>query len=109
MKLPGAERALVDIAKIRDYSLNFVHKEGKHKARVFASALDLTEDDADWLRKILLDVVRQHDCQLGRSTAFGQRYIVDFPLARGSKQARVRSVWNIRPGENIPRLVTCYV
>ena len=109
MKVPGAERAFVDIAKIRDYSLNSAHKEGKHKARVFAAALDLTEDDADWLRQILLDVVRQHDCQLGRKTTFGQRYIVDFPLARAEKRARVRSVWNIRPNENIPRLVTCYV
>ena len=109
MKLPGAERAFVDIAKIRDDSLNSVHKEGKHKARVFAAALDLTEDDADWLRQTLLDVVRQQDCQLGRKTPFGQRYIVDFPLARAGKRARVRSVWNIRPNENIPRLVTCYV
>jgi hypothetical protein len=109
MKVPGAELAFVDIAKIRDYSLNSNHREGKHKARVFAAALDLTEDDADWLRQILLDAVRQHNCQLGRNTPFGQRYIVDFPLARTGKQVRVRSVWNIRPAENIPRLVTCYV
>jgi hypothetical protein len=109
MRLPGAERAFVDIAKIHGYSLNSVHREGKHKARVFAAALDLTEDDADWLRLILLDGVRQHDCQLGRKTPFGQRYIVDFPVARANKRARVRSVWNIRPDENIPRLVTCYV
>ena len=109
MKLPGAERAFVDIAKLRDYSLNSAHKEGKHKARVFASALDLTENDADWLRQILMDVVRQQDCQLGRKTSFGQRYIIDFPLARDDKRARLRSVWNIRPDEDFPRLVTCYV
>jgi len=109
MKLPGAEQAFVDIAKLRDYSLNSIHKEGKHKARVFAATLDLTEDDAGWLRQILLDVVRQDDCQLGRKTSFGQRYIVDFSLTRANKQARVRSVWNIRPAEKFPRLVTCYV
>jgi hypothetical protein len=32
---------------LRDYSLDVVHKEGKHKARVFASALGLTRNDAD--------------------------------------------------------------
>lgn len=30
---------MVDIAKLRDYCLNPLHDEGKHKARVFASAL----------------------------------------------------------------------
>jgi hypothetical protein len=109
MKLPGAEQAFVDIAKLRDYSLNSAHREGKHKARVFAAALDLTEEDAEWLRLILLDVVSRQDCQLGRKTLFGQRYVVDFSLARGEKRARLRSVWNVRPTEDFPRLVTCYV
>jgi hypothetical protein len=109
MKVPGAERAFVDIAKLRDYSLNSIHKEGRHKARVFAAALDLAEEDAEWLRQILLEVVCQHDCQLGRRTEFGQRYVVDFALAQAGRRAQVRSVWNIRPEEDFPRLITCYV
>jgi hypothetical protein len=51
MKLPNAERAVVDIAKLQDYSLNPAHDVGKHKARVFRSALGLTISDADWLRE----------------------------------------------------------
>jgi hypothetical protein len=39
MKLPNAGQAIVDIAKLRDYSLSPTHEEGKHKARVFAAAL----------------------------------------------------------------------
>jgi hypothetical protein len=35
MKLPNAEKAVVDIVKLRDYSLNPHHPEGKHKARAF--------------------------------------------------------------------------
>ena len=35
------------MAKLRDYSLDPVHSKGKHKARVFASALGLTRNDAD--------------------------------------------------------------
>jgi hypothetical protein len=109
MKLPNAGRAIVEIAKLRDYSLDVVHKEGKHKARVFASALGLTRNDADWLREQLLAVARTHDCRLGRKTEHGQRYVLDFTLNRGGKSALVKSVWNVRPAEDFPRLVTCFV
>jgi hypothetical protein len=109
MKVPNPEQAVVDIAKLRDYSLSPTHKEGKHKARVFAAALGLAEEDADWLRSVLLEAVQEYDCVLGRKTSFGQRYIVDFPVTRADQRAQVRSVWNVRPGETVPRLVTCYV
>jgi hypothetical protein len=91
MKLPNADRAFVDIAKLRDYSLNAEHKEGKHKARVFAAALGLAIDDAEWLREKLLKIAKSGDCRLGRKTA------------------RLRSVWIVRTEEAHPRLVTCYV
>lgn len=41
MKLPNSEKAFVDIAKLRDYSLNPEHESGGHKARVFRAALGL--------------------------------------------------------------------
>jgi hypothetical protein len=109
MKLPNAERAFVDIAKLRDYSLNAEHKEGKHKARVFAAALGLGIDDAEWLQKKLLDVAQSDDCRLGRRTESGHRYLIDFELSREGKSARLRSVWIVRTEEDHPRLVTCYV
>ena len=109
MKLPNAEQAIVDIAKLRDYSLDAAHEEGKHKARVFAAALDMDQDDADWLRTMLLAAALRYDCVPGRNTPFGQRYVLDFPLTKSPHEARVRSVWNVRPGETAPRLVTCYV
>ncbi len=95
MNVPNADRAAVDIAKLRDYSLSPTHKEGKHKARVFAAALRITEEDADWLRSVLLEAVRRQDCVLGRKTSFGQRYIVDFPVTKADKRAQVRRVWNV--------------
>ncbi len=109
MKLPNAEQAIVVIAKLRDYSLDAMHEEGKHKACVFAAALGIGADDADWLRESLLDAALCHECVRGRNTAFGQRYVLDFPLAKDGLEARVRSVWNVRPGETVPRLITCYV
>ena len=64
MKIPNAERAVVDIRKLRDYCLNPAHDEGKHKARLFV-ALGMTANDAEDLRDILLQVVKAHDAQLG--------------------------------------------
>jgi hypothetical protein len=109
MKLPNPEQAFVDIAKLRDYSLNPSHKEGRHKARVFASVLGLGLADAGWLREQLMAAARQYDCQVWKKTEHGQRYLIDFTLTRQEKTARLRSVWNVRPAENFPRLITCYV
>jgi hypothetical protein len=109
MKLPNAECAFVDIAKLRDYSLNPEHKEGKHKARVFAASLGLGIEDAEWLRNKLLEIAKIENCRLGRKTEYGQRYLIDFDVSHGAKSTRLRSSWIVRTGENVPRLVTCYV
>lgn len=52
MKPPNREYAIVEIDKIAGYCLNPEHPEGKHKARVFKSALDLNLDDAEELQAI---------------------------------------------------------
>ena len=99
----------MDLAKLRDYALDPVHEEGKHKARVFAAALGISRHDADWLRNQLLLAARNSDCTLGGKTEHGQRYVIDFDLTIRGQTARLRSAWNIRPAEDFPRLVTCYV
>ena len=55
MKLPNAENAFVDVAKLRDYSLNPNHPEGKHKARAFLEKLGLERKDAELLCQSILD------------------------------------------------------
>ena len=109
MKLPNAERAFIDLAKLRDYSLSATHPEGKHKARVFAAALGIAATDAEWLGEQLLAAVLREECALGRKTEFGQRYSVDVSVQHGERQARIRSAWIIRQHEQFPRLVSCYV
>ncbi|HKH48502.1 MAG TPA: adhesin, partial [Thermoanaerobaculia bacterium] len=37
MKLPGADRAIVDEAKVRDYLLSSEHPVGRFKAAFFAN------------------------------------------------------------------------
>ncbi len=79
MQIPGAEHAIVDIRKIRDYCLNPRHDEGKHKARLFA-AVGIMVDDAEALRELLLQGVKVYDAHEGRRDAYGQRYNVDVPI-----------------------------
>ena len=58
MKLPNGERAIADIAKLRDYCLCLDHYRGRHKARVFAAALGLAAGEAEELRDALLETAR---------------------------------------------------
>ena len=108
MKVPNAEKAFVDIRKLRDYALNPTHRVGKHKARLFAALLGMSIDDAEELRDLLLQVARTHDAEMGEKDEHGQRYRIDFSLTWRGKQATIRSAWNARPDEDFPRLVTCY-
>lgn len=106
--LPHAEKAVVDIRKLRDYCLNPEHDDGKHKARLFLSSLGMTADNAEELRQILLEVVKTREVRLGRQDEFGQRYTLDFPLEWQNRSATLRSGWIIENGSEIPRLTTCY-
>jgi len=108
MIIPNAERAVVDIRKLRDYCLNPTHDEGKHKARLFVVALAMTRDDAEDLRDMLLQAVKTHDARLGRRDEHGQRYVVDFVLAWQGKRAMIRSSWIVEHGSDTPRLTSCY-
>jgi hypothetical protein len=109
MKLPGGDRAIVDIAKLRDYCLNSAHPRGRHKARVFASALGMTTADAEFLRGRLLRAARDGSATPGDSDEHGERYTVDFGLEWGGRQAVVRSAWIVGRGDRDPRLTSCFV
>lgn len=87
---------IVEIDKIAGYSLNPKHPEGKHKARVFKSALGLNLDDAEELQVILLQAVANYDAIPGKRNLYGQKYIIDFPLNRSDKQAIIQSIWIVR-------------
>lgn len=109
MKLPNVEQAVVDIGKLRDYSLNLAHDTGKHKARKFLAALNMSANDAKDLREVLLRIVNTHEAELFTTDDYGQRYRIDFVLEWKGKSALVRSGWIIEHGSEIPRLTSCYV
>jgi hypothetical protein len=103
---PNVDRAVVDIAKLRDYCLNPNHEDGKHKARVFASALGLRQGDADWLRVRLLEAAAHEQAIMILKNRFGTLYVIDFLLTTSSRSAVVRSCWVVRIREDFPRLTT---
>ncbi|HKS97261.1 MAG TPA: hypothetical protein VJV74_14145 [Terriglobia bacterium] len=109
MKLPNGERALVDIAKLRDYCLNEHHPRGRHKARVFAAALGLRAADAWLLREALLRAAVDDEAAPGEEDEYGQRYVVDFVMAGPGGRATVRSNWIVFTTGGYPRLTSCYV
>jgi hypothetical protein len=110
MKLPNGARAVVDIEKLRDYCLSTQHPEGRHKARVFLSALGITSADADRLRDFLLAAASKNDeITMTGADKYGCRYSFDLVVTWGSREAFVRSAWIIKTGEDFPRLVSCYV
>ena len=90
-------------AKLTHYWLNPVHPHGRHKARVFASALGMAQRDVDRLRGAFLAAARE-EATLGVRDAYGQRYVLDFLMDGLSGQAMVRSSWIVLTGEDFPRL-----
>ncbi len=109
MKLPNADRAVVEIEKLRDYCLSTSHPRGRHKARVFVSALGITANDAEELRQAILSAIITEEAIQAEHDEYGQRYVVDFSMKRQGKEAFVRSSWIVRHGEDYPRLTSCYV
>lgn len=110
MKLPSGEAAIVDRQKLVDYCLNPEHPRGKHKARVFATALGFTAENADQLRALLLAAAATEDAQPAASDRYGDRYVVDSDMnGPNDANAIVRSLWIIRRGETAPRLTSCFV
>lgn len=109
MLLPNGENAVVDISKLLDYCLDLTNEVGRHKAKVFASALGLYKQDAMVLRSAIVAAARSQEATVGMVNEYGTRYIVDFEMEHDGRTAVIRSGWILDPGSEKPRLITCYV
>ncbi len=108
-KLPNPENAIVEVRKLRDYCLSPEHPRGKHKARVFASALGLTFEDSEELRQALLSAAVSEEAIPAEKDEYGQRYMLDFEMSTETGSATVRSGWIVRVREDFPRFTSCWV
>lgn len=108
MRLPSLESALIDPEKLRDYLLSPSHDRGRFKAAVFASMGYSREHwwrfEAD-IRKL----IAASDAEQVPSGAHGQKYVVAGTLeGPAGRPRRIRTVWIVRLGERVPRLLTAY-
>ena len=107
MLLPNIERASIDVRKLTNYVLSTSHPEGRHKARVFLSALGITAVDGEWLANTILAGLRKSEAVMQSNTNWGPIYRVDMDVIRGQRCAKIRTGWLC--AAEAARLVTCFV
>lgn len=107
MRIPGAERAIVEQSKVRGYLLSPKHRIGSAKARFFTQ---LGFNQSDWaVLQGELTRFASAEADLGPTTEFGQKYVVAGSiLGPAGRSAEVVVVWIVLAGEDFPRLVTAY-
>ena len=108
MKLPNANLAVVERAKVLEYLLNTEHRSGASKARFFA---EFGFHRRVWARlaQALHEHAQRNDVCRIVETKFGPRYAVDGKLqAPDGRTPMVRTVWQMDYEEVAPRLITAY-
>ena len=108
MKVPNAERAVVDRSKLVDYLLNSAHPDNAGKAAFF-QRLGFTLYNWPEMAKALQNVGRNFDASETLENKHGIKYVVGGMLnGVNGRIAPVRSIWIIDCGDSVPRLVTAY-
>jgi hypothetical protein len=108
LRIPNADRAVIDPAKLHGYLLSRSHPIGRFKAAFF-HALGYSSEGWSQLEADLRDQHLSRDVTLEAQTPYGQKYSIRATLIGPSgSSADVVSVWVVRTGEDIPRFVTAY-
>ncbi len=92
-KLRDALKATVDERKLTEYALNLESPDGKNKAYVFRSALGITIDDADDVRRQIFEGVNKHKASYAGDTRHGSRFTVYMPIKGPKGKAVVKTAW----------------
>jgi hypothetical protein len=109
VKLPNGDRAIVSLSRLTDYLLNSQHATGKHKARVFASALGPDSSGAEVFRQWLLSLAADGDAEAGLTDAYGQRFVISGKMLYKGQEALLRTAWIVRQGCADPEFLTALV
>lgn len=109
LRLPNAKAARIPTEKLVRYALDPSHERGRHKARVFASALGITATDWRYLHDQILEALPEAEVRATRITAFGVAYdiVVQIDGLNGATHPVV-TTWIIE-GHRPPRLTSTWV
>jgi len=106
MKLPNLENALVEDQKITEYLLSDENSGGKS---AFFLAFGFTVSHPQAMRDALLAHTKEHPVAQISETPHGIKVIIEGKMhTPDGRSPRIRSVWIINTGKDVPRLVTAY-
>jgi hypothetical protein len=107
-RLPNAELAFVDRAKLVEYLLNPEHPVGGDKA-AFLSRFGFRRDEWHALEAALLMHARECEVVGERRTAYGHHYTLEGPIRTpDGRNPIIRTAWMVGSGERWPRFVTAH-
>lgn len=108
MKLPFAEKLVVEQGKIVEYLLNPSHPDNGGKAHFFETWGFTAENWGD-LRRALIEMAASTEVADRVESSWGTKFVVEGPLSapRGTTPP-VRTIWIVDRGSDVPRLVTAY-
>lgn len=108
MKLPSANKAVINREKIADYLLNSAHPDNGGKAEFFMR-LDFHRDQWETLATALQALAQTAAVTRVTESPHGKKYVIigriESPLG---KTAQVQTIWIVDNGLNRARLVTAY-
>jgi hypothetical protein len=113
--LPNHEHALIERSKLLHYALSPRSERGRHKTRVFDSALGFKLSNWEALHRAILGALPHHEARLSSETPFGRKYEARLALTGPDERTEdVVTVWQydrLPDGTlgDVPRLVTLYI
>jgi hypothetical protein len=108
MKLPNYEKAVVPKAKITDYLLSLIHRDGCGKAKFFMR-FGFSAEQWEFLAEALKCHAIYNEVAKTEISYFGTRYIIEGTMPSPDRRNPcVRSVWFVESGSDIPSFVTAY-
>ncbi len=108
VKLPNAEKAIVEREKVGDYLLNAAHPDNGGKAAFFEE-LGFRHAEPETLVTALQELVRQAEVTQTATSPHGQKYVIVGQIKSPvGKSANVQTIWIVDKGWDVARLVTAY-
>ena len=108
MVLPNADRAQVDLEKLKRYLLSQTHPIGRSKARFFRG-IGFDESNLAILEQGLSTIAKAGKVVETVPSIHGTKYIVDGSITTPSgDQVELRTIWIVDSGHTHPRFVTAY-